>query len=75
MLKTTCPQMVVPVQSESEAPTILIRSVLELHMPVLRAIVIVVAPDKRFGTVVGVNVTETTDMAADAVNADVYRLT
>jgi len=68
-LKTTCPQMVAPVQSESEAPTILIRSVDEFHVPELKLIVAVVVT--CCGIVVGANVIEITDMLVDARNADV----
>jgi hypothetical protein len=67
--------MVAPAQFASDAPTILIRSVVELHVPELRVIVTVVVPDDRFGTVVGANVVEKTAMAVPAVKADVYRLT
>jgi len=66
---TTCPQIVVPEQSESEAPTTLIRSVVEPHVPALRVMVTVVVPEALFGTVVGENVIENTNMAAPAVKS------
>jgi len=61
--------MVAPVQSESEAPTILIRSVDEFHVPELKLIVAVVVT--CCGIVVGANVIEITDMFAEAINPDV----
>ena len=72
-LKAPLEQMAV-VQSVAAAATILIRSVVEPHVPELRVIVTVVVPDDRFGTVVGANVIVNTSIAVPAVKG-LYWLT